>query len=169
VRGARLKLLVIVTLNSALAFAVGGSPIPIEGPWLTQDGGGVIDIEPCGSLYCGRIIGLAAASSGVPVPKDANGNSRCGLQIIRGLAETDPGEWTGKIINPEDGQTYDARLSVDDRGRLRLRGYVLVPLLGKTQLWTRYGGRLTADCRMIPSERPRMLSECPPWSVSVIA
>lgn len=153
------KLVAMSGLMCVLGPGAGRSAVPIEGPWLTQDGGGVIDIEPCGSLYCGRIVGLGAASSGTPLPKDVNGNSRCGLQIIEGLVETDPGEWTGKITNPEDGQTYSARLSVDDRGRLHLRGYVLVPLLGQTQMWTRYGGRVTADCRMVPSERPKILAE----------
>jgi uncharacterized protein (DUF2147 family) len=151
------KLMVTAALISVLAPGAGKSAVPIEGPWLTEDGGGVIDIEPCGSLYCGRIVGLVAASLGAPLPKDVNGNSRCGLEIIHGLAETDPGEWTGKITNPEDGKTYSARLSADGRGRLRLRGFVLVPLLGQTQTWTRYGGQVTADCRMIPSNRPKVL------------
>ena len=154
-----IKLMATVALLSALAPRAGRSAVPIEGTWLTEDGGGVIDIEPCGSQYCGRIVGLAAAASGNPLPKDANGNSRCGLRIVQGLAETDPGEWTGKITNPEDGQVYSARLSVDERGRLHLRGYVLVPLLGQTQIWTRYGGQVTAGCRMVPSDRPGKLAE----------
>jgi uncharacterized protein (DUF2147 family) len=153
------KLVATAALISALAPGAGRSAVPIEGAWLTEDGGGVIDIEPCGSQYCGRIVGLAAAASGKPLPKDVNGNSRCGLQIVRGLAENDPGEWSGKIINPEDGQTYSARLTVDDRGRLHLRGYVLIPLLGQTQIWTRYGGRVTAGCRMVPSDRPDKLAQ----------
>jgi uncharacterized protein (DUF2147 family) len=156
------KLLATVGLFASHALGAGRSAIPIEGTWLTEDYGGVIDIEPCGSRYCGRIVGLAAAATGNPLPKDVNGNSRCGLEIIQGLAETGAGEWTGNITNPDDGQIYNARLSVDDRGRLHLRGYVLVPLLGETQTWTRYGGRVTADCRMIPSERPKVLAEQPP-------
>jgi uncharacterized protein (DUF2147 family) len=116
------RLVATVTLISAFAHGAGRSAIPIEGSWLTEDRGGVIDIKPCGLLYCGRIVGLTAASSGEPLPKDVNGNSRCGLEIIHGLTETSAGEWTGRITNPEDGQTYNASLSVDDRGRLRLRG-----------------------------------------------
>jgi uncharacterized protein (DUF2147 family) len=157
-----LKFVAALALILGLACEAGTAAVPIEGPWLTEDGGGVIDIEPCGSLYCGWIVGLAAASSGHPMPNDVHGTSRCGLQIIQGLAETDPGEWTGKITNPEDGQTYSARLSVDDRGRLRLRGYVVVPLLGRTQIWTRYGGRVTAKCRMLPANRPQILSKRTP-------
>ena len=144
------RLMATVALIFALALEAGRSEIPIEGSWLTEDRGGVIDIEPCGSLYCGRIVGMAVASSGDPLPKDVNGNSRCGLEIIHGLAKTGPDEWTGNITNPEDGQTWSTRLSIDDRGRLHLRGYVLVPLLGQTQIWTRYDGRVTADCRMMP-------------------
>ena len=33
-------------------------------------------------------------------------------------------------------------------GHLLLRGYVLLPLLGQTQTWTRYTGKLAADCAM---------------------
>jgi uncharacterized protein (DUF2147 family) len=65
------KLVATVALMSVLALAAGKSAVPIEGPWLTQDRGGVIDIEPCGSRYCGRIVGLAAASSRHPPPHDA--------------------------------------------------------------------------------------------------
>ena len=156
---ARATRAVSIALLAGLTVGAGGSVAPIEGLWLTEDGGGVIEIGSCGSQYCGWIVGLAAASSGTALPKDTNGNSRCGLEIIQGLAETDPGAWTGRITNPEDGRTYSARLSVDDHGRLRLRGYLLVPLLGQTQIWTKYGGRVTADCRMIPSARPQILAE----------
>jgi len=36
---------------------------------------------------------------------------------------------------------------------------LLVPLLGQTQIWTRYGGQVTAGCRMVPSDRPNKLAE----------
>lgn len=94
------ELVATLALMSALALAAGRSAAAIEGPWLIEDRGSVIDIEPCGSLYCGQIVGLAAASLGNPLPKDVNGNSRCGLEIMQALAETDPGEWTGKHHQP---------------------------------------------------------------------
>ena len=40
------------------------------------------------------------------------------------------------------------RVAHDIPGRLRLRGYVLVPVLGATQTWTPYKGMVTPDCRM---------------------
>jgi hypothetical protein len=35
---------------------------------------------------------------------------------------------------------------------------VLVAMLGQTQIWTRYGGLVSANCRMVPSERPKKLA-----------
>ena len=43
----------------------------------------------------------------------------------------------GVIYSAEDGKTYKANLSLQADGTLRLRGYVGVPILGKTQIWTR--------------------------------
>jgi hypothetical protein len=35
----------------------------------------------------------------------------------------------------------------EDEGRLNLRGYIGIPLLGSTQVWSRFTGPLTEDCR----------------------
>ena len=39
--------------------------------------------------------------------------------------------------NGENGKTYNANISLQPDGKLRLRGYVGTPMLGETQLWTR--------------------------------
>ena len=70
------------------------------------------------------------------------------LLLITGVRQTGSNEWQGSITNPRDGKTYDAQLSVYEENRLRLRCYLLVPLFGATQLWTRYQGAVTPDCRM---------------------
>jgi uncharacterized protein (DUF2147 family) len=125
---------------------------PLEGLWLTQDRDGVIRVSPCESGLCGSIVGLDLAPGEAPA-RDVNGRSQCGLPLISGVRQTGANEWQGSITNPRDGKTYDAQLSVDEADRLRLRGYVLVPLFGATQVWTRYQGAVTADCRMTPLRR----------------
>jgi uncharacterized protein (DUF2147 family) len=135
----------------AAAAAAAGSASP-EGTWRTEDRRGVIRIGSCGGTLCGRIVGMQdPAPDGVPA-KDVQGRPQCGLEIIHDIRPGDPGEWNATITNPEDGKVYGARLSLDEAGRLRLRGYLQVPLLGaalgSTQVWTSYGGRVTADCRM---------------------
>jgi len=43
----------------------------------------------------------------------------------------------GQIYNGENGKTYNANISLQPDGKLRLRGYVGSPMFGETQLWTR--------------------------------
>jgi uncharacterized protein (DUF2147 family) len=49
-------------------------------------------------------------------------------------------EWSdGWVYDPESGKTYSARMALESATLLRLRGYIGIPLLGSTQLWTRTG------------------------------
>ena len=43
--------------------------------------------------------------------------------------------WQGDIYNPEGGGTYSSKLWVDAGGDLRMRGYLGVPLLGRTAVF----------------------------------
>ena len=133
------------------AWAKAASPV---GQWLIEDGTGVIDIAACGTGLCGRIVGMNSVTADGSAPKDYRGRSECGLEIMHEMLPGAGGEWTGDITNPENGNVYGARLTLDEQGRLHLRGFLRVPLLGaalgSTQVWTGYAGKVTADCRMEP-------------------
>ena len=118
----------------------------ILGNWLTESGHGVIEIARCEDAICGRIVGIDRAP-GQPMPTDFIGRSQCGLTIISEVAQAESEAWYGRIIDPRDGATYHAKLWLDDDGRLNLRGYIGIPLLGSTQVWSRFTGRITEDCR----------------------
>jgi len=120
----------------------------IDGRWQTADGGGVIEIGPCGEAVCGRIIGTKGFKPDGSPPLDFRGVSQCKLQIIAGVKVEGPPPWKGTITDPRSGKMYKAELSTDDEGRLHLRGYVAVPLLGATQVWMPYRGTVTDDCHM---------------------
>ncbi len=63
-----------------------------------------------------------------------------GMTVIRGLVRSGPRLWTdGTIYNPDDGEIYNARVTVVDPDTLHVRAYVLLPLFGETQVWTRRG------------------------------
>jgi uncharacterized protein (DUF2147 family) len=135
-----------------LVFAVFFHPARADTPigaWLTEGGDGVVEITACGSALCGRVIGMAEPRREDGQPRtDPRGRPICGLEILQGAVEEDPGAWFGQITDPDDDSVWDCRLTMDDSGRLHLRGYVLTPLLGETQVWTRYTGRVDASCRM---------------------
>jgi len=59
-----------------------------------------------------------------------------GLQVLWGFHRNGD-QWTGgQVLDPETGRVYRALLAVEDGGRrLRLRGYIGIPLLGRTEYW----------------------------------
>jgi uncharacterized protein (DUF2147 family) len=67
----------------------------------------------------------------------------CGLPLMTGFNQTGPNAFEdGRIYDPSDGSTYHAEMKLDNPNALRLRGYVLLPLLGRSQLWTRVTGEV---------------------------
>ncbi len=62
-----------------------------------------------------------------------------GMTIIRGAKKGDDGVWTGgDILDPNNGKVYKLHLKPVDGGKkLEVRGYVGMPLLGRTQTWVR--------------------------------
>lgn len=136
-------------LQAARAAAAGERGAPV-GRWLTQDRDAVIDIEPCGASLCGRIVGLRLDDPTDPIPTDHAGRSQCGLTIIRDAVPDGGSEWKAEIIDPRDGNVYHARMQLDAQRRLRVRGYIVVPLFGRTQVWTPFARPIPESCRLPP-------------------
>jgi uncharacterized protein (DUF2147 family) len=61
-----------------------------------------------------------------------------GMVILRGL-EKDDDEWSGgTILDPNNGKTYKCKIAVEGGGKkLKVRGYIGMALLGRTQYWVR--------------------------------
>lgn len=64
-----------------------------------------------------------------------------GMTILWGLRQDprDPSQFIGgSVLDPETGDIFAARLRLSpDGGRLRLRGYLVVAMLGRSQTWMR--------------------------------
>ncbi len=142
---------------AALLGIAGASSARAETPlghWLTEDRDAVIAVNQCGQALCGEIAGIPLSGPAEPMPTDYRNRSQCHLTIISGAAP-DGREWSARITDPRDGSTYRATLKLDREGRLRVRGYIGIPLFGQTQVWTRYAGPVPSDCRLpdpIPQE-----------------
>lgn len=117
-----------------------------QGDWLTENGRGVVQIRQCGDALCGRIVGIDRAPT-EPMPTNVDGRPQCGLTIIAGEKPEDRGTWLGTVTDPRDGSSYQAKLWVDRHDDLRMRVFIGIPALGATQVWHRFTGRLSNDCR----------------------
>ena len=116
------------------------------GSWKTEDGGGIIRVQPCGQVLCGVIVGLSDWPAGGGIKRDWLGRPQCHSILLAGLKLQDDGRWHGTVTNPENGRAYSAEVWVPADGRLRLRGYVGVPLFGSTQIWPPFKATVQADC-----------------------
>lgn len=141
---------------------------PLFGFWLTENARAIVRIDRCtpGNAVraCGRIVWLSE-------PLDTEGRIKadrmnpdearradplCSIELIRSFERQTNGAWTGgTIYNPRDGQSYAAEMELDGADSLRLRGYVLLPLFGRSQSWTRVtGDRGGCNARAPDENRP---------------
>jgi uncharacterized protein (DUF2147 family) len=120
----------------------------VIGLWLTQGRDGVVKISRCGVALCAELAGVILDHPDDPTPHDYRGVSQCHLPLITDAREVKPNLWKGHIVNPRDGKVYGVELRLDAHDNLALRGFLAVPLLGRTQTWTRYGGSVPEDCRL---------------------
>lgn len=62
-----------------------------------------------------------------------------GLLIIEGVKKSSDTLWEGgQILDPNNGEVYKVRLTPAEGGKkLDVRGYIGMPMLGRTQTWIR--------------------------------
>ena len=60
-----------------------------------------------------------------------------GFVIIRGLKKDDDEYNGGKITDPKNGKTYKCYITLEEKDKLKIRGYIGISLLGRTQYWVR--------------------------------
>ena len=137
-------------LLAVIATAIPGwvSAATPVGLWYAEGGAAQVAIAPCGDALCGQVVWLRSPldEDGCDL-RDRNNPDPAlrrrkvtGLEILQGLKPQDDGTWVGgSIYDPGSGSSYTCRLTLDGDDRLWLRGYLGIPLLGRTTTWTRVG------------------------------
>lgn len=138
--------LTCLVLGAGAAAAAPAEP-GVTGFWLTGKRKAVVELYACGDALCGRIAWLAE-------PRGADGALRrdrrnpdparrarpwCGMTVITGLEPDGPGRWEdGTFYYPKHGRDYAIRIAREG-ARLKVRAYLGLPLLGRSETWTPAG------------------------------
>ena len=138
------KTTALLALLGLLAVSRAADVPPVEGTWLSGDGDGWIEITLAGNGLSGVIKGSPNGSDDRPDRDEKNpdpalrGRPLTGLELFAGFAWDGDGRWTGgTIYDPNSGRTYRCIITWVDENTLKVRGYVGVPMLGRTDTWTR--------------------------------
>ena len=123
-------------------------PSPV-GRWTTVDDVSgkaksvVVIWEQDGKLF-GRIQKLVNPDPQDPNPRcvdcsgELKGKPVIGLRIMWDLQKDGDGWSGGTILDPQTGKTYKCLVSVEDGGnKLKVRGFIGISLMGRTQYWLR--------------------------------
>jgi uncharacterized protein (DUF2147 family) len=120
------------------------NPADIEGTWLSGDGDGLIFIKLAGSSIVGRILGSPDPDPERPTTDtqnpdpDLRNRALLGLEILQGFSYDGDGRWSGgEIYDPNSGKTYRCNLTLVDTNTLKVRGFIGIALIGRTETWVR--------------------------------
>ena len=107
------------TAPAASTLPSANSPL---GVWLTEEKEGKVRIEACGADLCGY-----------SVDKKSNQN---GEQVLINMK---PGKdkWSGRILDPNSGSTYDSTIALKSSNTLRVQGCAFGGMFCGGQTWTR--------------------------------
>ena len=143
----RSALLVGLAFTSPVLFA---QTEPIVGNWKTIDDKtnqpkSIIRIELVDQKLQGTVVKIFTAPGDRPDPvceqcKDHRKDKPViGMTIMSGLKKTSSTLWEGgEILDPNNGSIYKVKLNLDAEAKvLSVRGYVGVPMVGRTQTWIR--------------------------------
>lgn len=126
-----------------LAQAAAGSPV---GLWKTIDdqtgqAKSLVRIEQHDGVLTGKVEKILTSGRENAVCEACEGALKnqpiVGMTIIEGLKLDDDQYEGGTILDPNNGKTYKCIVWLDDSGQLNVRGYIGLPLLGRSQVWLR--------------------------------
>jgi len=93
------------------------------GVWLTEEKEGKVRIEQCGTNLCGYSV-------------DSKSNQN-GEQVLINMKPGKDQKWSGRILDPNSGSTYDSTIAMKGTDQLRVQGCAFGGMFCGGQTWTR--------------------------------
>lgn len=142
---------VALQLTAALLLATASASTPALSPAQASFGdwrsaiGAIVRIEPCSAGNPDICIRVVKLSPNPPVTIDVHNPDAslrhrevCGLTVGSGFRQYDDHRLGyGHLYDPITGHTYRGYITPAGHDLLKLRGYVLFTLFGRTETWSR--------------------------------
>jgi uncharacterized protein (DUF2147 family) len=93
------------------------------GLWLTEEKEGKVRIEQCGANLCGYSV-------------DTKSNQN-GEQVLINMKPGKDSKWSGRILDPNTGSTYDSTIALKGSDTLRVQGCAFGGMFCGGQTWSR--------------------------------
>lgn len=139
--------LITLFFGTLISITCCGQSGTIIGNWYNQEKDAVINITKTeDNTFQGQIVWMLN-------PNDENGNPkvdnlnpdeslrtrpRMGMIMMYDFSYDEDNIWeNGEIYDPKSGNTYSGTITLTSENMLDLRGYVGLPIFGRTSKWTR--------------------------------
>ncbi len=127
--------LVLLPLQTALSAGPDADVIP-TGLWLTAKKDTVVRIEQCGETLCGYIVWVHPDED----QTTPDGEPLCAQKVLWGFnrSPSDRRLWKdGNVYRADKDKKYSGRIRVLSDDKIRVRGFIGLPFLGKSYELTR--------------------------------
>src|SRR3990172_6815034 len=117
----------------------------LDGFWMDSNGEVILQIGPCGSERCGKVVWLQKplGPDGQALRdfrnSDPNLQSRlvCGLTVVTGFKKQPDGTWgDGSVYVSDIGSSFSGYAEVLSPTQVKVTGYVFLPIFGESEVWT---------------------------------
>ncbi len=132
-------LIIILCVLCASFAAHGQSNDPIVGKWENPSGEGRIEIFKKGDKFFGTLYWIKDTNKKDVKNPDKKLQDRKiqGLQILTNFVKDGNTYSGGEIYDPKSGKTYSCKMTIKEKDKLDIRGYLGISLLGRTETWGR--------------------------------
>ena len=138
---------VITTIILTASNVSGAISDNILGAWKTDGGDSQVELFRCRDKICGKVIwlkvpnyidrndgpvGVKKTDRNNPVPALRN-RPIVGMLVMKGFTANGSNRWErGICYDPHTGKSYRCKMKLASPGRLELRGYIGIALIGRT-------------------------------------
>ena len=130
-----MKTQAILAISLLLSAPAAASAQAIEGQWTNYKKNVVVQVERCGSAYCGRVV--RASEKAKEKARKGGTPNLVGTQILTGLKPVGDGRFRGRAFVPKRNVRATATVRQISNDVMQVQGCVLGGLLCDNEKWTR--------------------------------